>query len=118
MFHSSKHALMQPNEEETKSHIAEYFENLYQAREGKPEYQQWTNKITETVEKALKEDTNNPTRQGHPPINIKEMNKAVRKLKRKKSLGPDNIPNEVFIESSKETAATLTKMINNVHQSE
>ena len=27
---------------ETKNHIADFYENLYQAREGKPEYQNWT----------------------------------------------------------------------------
>ncbi len=35
--------------DETKEYIAEYYENLYQAREGKIEYQQWTNKIQSKV---------------------------------------------------------------------
>ena len=30
----------------TKEHIANYFEDLYQAREGKVEYKEWTEKIT------------------------------------------------------------------------
>ena len=34
---------------ETKEHIAKYFEDLYQAREGKAEYQIWTEKITKHV---------------------------------------------------------------------
>ena len=35
--------------QETKNHIANFFENLYQAREGKPEYKEWTAQIKETV---------------------------------------------------------------------
>ena len=35
--------------EKAKEHIANYFENLYQAREGKVEYQEWTNKIQKEV---------------------------------------------------------------------
>ena len=32
-----------------KDHIADYFENLYQAREGEESYEQWTNHINDTV---------------------------------------------------------------------
>ena len=31
--------------QKTKEHIADYFENLYQARPGTPEYETWTNHI-------------------------------------------------------------------------
>ena len=30
-----------------KEHIAQYFEKLYQARPGKPEYEEWTRKMYE-----------------------------------------------------------------------
>ena len=36
---------------EKKEHIAEYFENLYQARPGTPEYENWT-KYIETLQSA------------------------------------------------------------------
>ena len=43
-------------EDETKEHIANYYENLYQAREGKPEYQNWTDTIKNKI-KQLAEQT-------------------------------------------------------------
>ena len=40
-----------------------------------------------------------PQEKAKPPqvIDEKEINNAIKKLKRKKSTGPDNIPNEIFI---------------------
>ena len=104
------------NAEETKSHIANYFEDLYQAREGKPEFQEWTDEITTTVKTALQKANNK--KQGQEPVTIKKTKKAIKKLKRKKSQGPDDIPNEIFLEANRETTKTLTKMINNVHEEE
>ena len=37
------------------------------------------------------------------PITEKELNYAIKKLKRKKATGPDKIPNEIFIEASPNT---------------
>ena len=37
--------------EKTKEHIAEYFEDLYQARPGTPEYENWTKYIETEVKK-------------------------------------------------------------------
>ena len=71
------------NAEETKSHIANYFEDLYQAREGKPELQEWTDEITTTIKTALQQATNE--NQGQEPVTIKETKKTIKKLKRKES---------------------------------
>ena len=62
--------------QETKDHIASYFEELYQAREGTPEYNKWTKTITETVRQALK-----PQRcEAHDnEINITEFNSVIKK---------------------------------------
>ena len=43
------------NPNEAKNHIADYYEKLYQAREGTEEYKSWTEKITEKI-KELKEE--------------------------------------------------------------
>ena len=101
--------------QETKDHIANYFEELYQAREGTPEYSKWTKIITETVRQALK-----PQRceADDNEINIKEFNSVIKKLKRKKSLGPDRIPNEIFIEGTPETRKILKAMIEKAHEAE
>ena len=42
----SDHPIEDPAE--AKEHIAQYFENLYQAREGRPHYAEWTKEIKTT----------------------------------------------------------------------
>ena len=104
------------NPEETKDHIANYFEELYQAREGTEKYLDWTKKIKEHVRSSLEE----PPMDHNPEdkINEKEFNQAIKKLKRNKSLGPDKIPNELFIEANKQNREILREIIENVHRSE
>ena len=72
--------------------------------------------ITTTVKTALQKANNK--KQGQEPVTIKETKKAIKILKRKKSQGSDDIPNEIFQEANRETTKTLTKMINNVHEEE
>ena len=52
--------------------------------------------------------------QPEPKITIKEIKKATKHLKRKKSPGPDNIPNEIFIEANKETQNIYKNILNNI----
>ena len=81
-------------------YIADYYENLYQAREGKIEYQQWTNKIQSKV-KEIEEDL--ATKPPVEKFSKKEMNTTIQHLKRNKANGPDNIPNELFKEADYST---------------
>ena len=104
------------NPQETKAHIADYFEDLYQAREGTEEYREWTHKIKEAVEQALKPSLKSA--ENDQEISSKEFNTVIKKLKRKKSLGPDKIPNEIFIEANRETKEVLKDMINSAHTNE
>lgn len=79
-----------------KEHIANYYENLYQAREGTEEYKFWTtliNNKTKMLERAAH------SAKDEPPATRDELNNIIRKLKRGKACGPDNIPNEAFIEA-------------------
>ena len=101
--------------EKTKEHIASYFEELYQAREGTAKYSEWTNRIKTCVHKALekpqlmgKDDENQ--------ISEKEINQVIKKLKWNKSLGPDKIPNEMFIEADKETRLILKEIMETIHK--
>ena len=103
--------------EETLEYVADYFQNLYQAREGEPEYHKSTEEIKVTVEQALR-NNNTKAEQGEEPITTKEMNNAIKRLKRKKSLGPDKIPNEVFIEADQETRYILCNIFNKIHKAE
>ena len=51
-------------------------------------------------------------------ISDKEMDRIIKRLKRNKSLGPDKIPNEIFIEANRETKQLLKIMIENIHITE
>ena len=51
-------------------------------------------------------------------ITYKELNKAIKKLKRKKSLGTDEIPNETFIEANKDTREMFRTALNRIHEKE
>ena len=102
--------------EEIKEHIAKYFENLYQARPGTTEYQASTEMITKTM-KEFQENYRKPGTE-HEPITNKEIDAAIKKPKRKKSLGPDELPNEIFIEADQETRNILCDIIREVHTKE
>ena len=102
--------------QETKHHIADYFEDLYQAREGTEEYNEWTKEIKATAQAPLKH--HKPITENDNGISSKEFNTVIKRLKRKKSLAPDKIPNEIFIEANSETRRTLKIMIERAHSSE
>ena len=95
--------------EESKEHIANFYENLYKAREGTKAYQEWTDHIEETVKQMEKK-----TLQEEEDFTNKEMKIAIRSLKRGKSTGPDGIPNEVFIESDENTRETHREIMNKI----
>ena len=46
------------------------------------------------------------------------MKTAIMKLKRHKSLGPDKIPNEIFIEANTETRQILKQLLEKAHKEE
>ena len=68
--------------------------------------------------KSMQEVTKGLDKDEFGSITMKELNSAIRKLKRKKSLGPDNIPNEIFIESSAETRRIYLDIMNRIHSKE
>ena len=43
------------------------------------------------------------------------MERIIKKLKRNKAMGPDEIPNEIFIEASQTTREILTHILNTIH---
>ena len=97
--------------EETKKHIADYFEDLYQAREGKPEYNEWTERIKKEVQEINDEMRNKPPVE---KIEVNELNRIIKKLKRNKATGPDEIPNEIFIEADSETREIYLETMNKI----
>ena len=103
-----------PCPEEAKEYIANYFESLYQAREGENEYQKWTQTIQESIQNAEK----NTEYSKNIPISEKEVMQAIKSLKRNKSSGPDNIPNEIFINANNKTSTKITEILNNIHMTQ
>ena len=51
-------------------------------------------------------------------MDTKKLNTAIKKLKRKKSKGPDNIPNESFIEADQETRTIYQAILNKITKTE
>ena len=99
--------------DETRDYIANYYENLYQARPSKPEYIKETEEIETEIRRIEIEMSN------LPPIeqfSHKELNTAIKKLKRKKALGPDEIPNEAFIEADEQTRSMYLNSMNQINK--
>ncbi len=51
-------------------------------------------------------------------ITPKELHKAIKSLKKGKSCGPDNIPNEVFMKANKEILHHIRKQMNKISNTE
>ena len=97
--------------EKAKKHIADFYENLYQAREGTKEYEKWTNHITQTVQDIEREIESQPE---EPEFTMDETNKVIQSLKSGKANGPDGVPNEMLKESNKETREIFRTEFNKI----
>ena len=111
-LNESGHPIEDPAE--AKEHIAQYFENLYQAREGRPQYAEWTKEIKTTIRRItesdeMKEDIN--------PISTTEITEAIHKLKNGKATGPDEIPNEIFTKAEPQTIEVYRKALQTIADS-
>ena len=51
-----------------------------------------------------------------PELTLEEINKAIKRLKKKKAVGPDKIPNEVFIHADKEVREIYLKEFNKINE--
>ena len=99
--------------EEAREYIAEYFEKLYQAREANEKGKEANEEILRTNKKTMEKMENESQLD---PITKKELEGARRKLKTKKSCGPDNIPNEALINLDKENTEMLRRNLNQILQ--
>lgn len=96
-----------------KEHIANFYENLYKAREPRAEYIHESVKIYEEnskIEEYLSQ-TQNPEN-----ITMKEINIAIKKLKSGKATGPDEIPNEALINANYNTRNIIRRVMNKILQ--
>ena len=97
-----------------KKHIADYFENLYQAREGEMSHAEWTKKIDNKIDQI----TNMKYEQTHQEISQNEINKNIKTIQRGKSTGPDRIPNEAIIEANQHNRNIIRKILNKIYNNE
>ena len=100
--------------EKTKNHIADYFEDPYQAREGEQTHEAWTSKINNKIAEITKTTQNSNIE----TITLQEVNKCIKQLKRGKSNGSDNIPNEAPIEANQTTRKIITNLLKNIYETE
>lgn len=95
-----------------RDYIADYYETLYKEREGNPSHTKWHSHIRQKV----REIDNEVIISKDPPIifTIKELDTAIKSLKSNKATGPDDIPNEVFMNSNRETRIKILKIFNEI----
>ena len=102
---------------QAKEHIANYYEELYQAREGEDSHKEWTNHINRKIQQieSTPEHTNaSPP----PPFTLEELNQSIKIFKRNKNTGPDRIPNEIYIEANEITKQIFLHTMNEVYTRE
>ena len=104
ILNESGHPIEDPAE--AKEHIAQYFENLYQAREGRPQYAEWTKEIKTTIRRITESDE---LKEDIDPILTTEITEAIHKPMNGKATGPDEIPNEIFIKAEPQTIEVCRK---------
>ena len=102
------------NPQETKEHIAQYYENLYQARPSKESHKEITKQIEQRVKQIEEEMKNKPK---IPDFTVEELEYAIKKLKRKKAIGPDQIPNELFLEADEQIKEIYLDHFNSINES-
>ena len=99
--------------QQSKTYIAEYYQNLYQAREADEDEKQ----NTEEIERIVKELSNKPSYNAiQENITRTEINKAIKCMKKGKSMGPDELPNEAIMEMNERNRHTLKETMNEILQ--
>ena len=98
------------NHELRKAHIADYYEDLYQARQNSAQYKQHNDNII----KINKQNRENTEKNHTDPFTKKELETVIKKLKNNKATGPDNIPNEALTQADKKTRKIYLKHINKI----
>ena len=99
------------NPEEALEHIASFYENLYQAREGSPGYETWTAEITRKVQEIEQGMEDLPD---EPEFTNLEVINVIKNLKAGKAPGPDGIPNEAMKYANNQTLHIYCNEMNKI----
>jgi hypothetical protein len=97
-----------------KKHIADYFEDLYQARKGENSHGGWTGYINKTVQKHTR------ALQMYPSaiLNTRQFNECIKKLKRNNSSGPDMMTNAAIVEADQQARKVILESLNETYITE
>ena len=68
------------------------------------------------IHETENEATNTNETPNKQPIALEELNASIKQLKRGKSMGPDLISNEAFIEADDKTRQILLMTLNQIHK--
>ncbi len=98
---------------EAKEYIADFYEKLYRGRESHPEYKEKSDEIEAWCKKKEEEISKTEEVQN---ITENEMNKAIKRLKRNKAMGPDRIPNEALIETGPDARKQIIQVFNQTNR--
>ena len=100
-----------------KERYAEYYENLYKTRAIEERNKEWCNHVDLMI---LEYENSNKFEKNmmNEPINMNEITKAIKQLKKRKACGPDGIPNEVLIFGGHGIHRILLGMFNTILETE
>ena len=107
----TKDGIKVTNPSELKEHVLKYFEELYIVRERNPQYRKWTNhmkRIVASVDAILQDAPNEEL------FTEKELDNAIKSLRKLKCPEPDNIPSEIFLKATGNTRIMYLKMLNHI----
>ena len=107
----SKDGTLLTGREEINLRYSEYYRELLQNREGKPEFENYSQLIEQNFKEYYK-----AKQYDNDPVNMKfsrkELESAIKTLKREKSTGPDDIYNELIINAGENLRNNILEMIN------
>ena len=68
-----------------------------------------------TIQRITDPENKSKEEQGNENITMEEMVKAIKSLERNKAMGPDKIPNEIFLESNYDTKTLYLEILDAIH---
>ena len=107
----SKEGYLLTSQKDINERYKSYYEELLQNRDIKPEHEKH-NKLIEDNIKLYKKITKYDDQPMNTDITMKEVERAIKSLKKEKTPGPDEFHNEIIINAGKNLKINLLNMLN------